>query len=86
MTETKTIEIRVYRDKEGKPICAKNFKTGEFCKYLGSRRMGTQEVCMFGENQDLFRQTITSGEFKGEQDYVRPHKNCPLWAEELKND
>ena len=78
-SETRTISILVYRDSDGKPVCGKNFQTGEICKYLGVRRMGLQDSCMLGENTDLFRKILTKGEFKGEQDYVRPHENCPLW-------
>lgn len=45
--KTKTLEIPIYETPEGNPTCARDLRTGQFCMFLMSQRMGTEDVCGF---------------------------------------
>jgi len=45
MTEEKQITVKAYRDKDGLPTCAVNFRTGEICQFHMLERFGTVAVC-----------------------------------------
>ena len=77
-TETKTIEIKVYRDKNGKPTCASSFIEGSACQFFGTRNIGTQEFCLYGAEVALYR--------RGGLGSLIPAKPCPLWGEEMNSD
>ena len=38
ITETKTILVKAYRDKNNDPCCAANFETGEVCLFYRTQR------------------------------------------------
>lgn len=66
----KIIEIQAYRDSNGKPTCS--LVWGEkSCKWVGTRRMGTQEVCM-ATGSILDRDPVGIG-------YLQPACGCPIW-------
>lgn len=66
MTETRAIQIPVYRDKEGKPVCGDCALMKETKDYFLCGKLSIEKI--FFEKEEL-----------------TPHKNCPLWAEELEN-
>jgi hypothetical protein len=81
MTETKTIEIPVYRDKEGKPVCHNTWQ-GIRCGFI--------EIVKYGINHCRATDTGIDDVRCGKKNAIdwnghQPHKNCPLWAEELAN-
>ena len=67
---TKTISVSVYKTPEGDPTCCRSVN-GQQCEFLGTRLLGTREVCMLGEQVALRRQDGGSG-------YIIPHKKCRL--------
>ena len=71
-TETKTIQIKVYRDKNGKPTCA---NTEGVCQFFATRKFGSIELCMYG----AFFFPLERGETR----HLMPIKSCPLWGEEV---
>lgn len=76
MSETKEyaiIKIEKFRDDDGNPTCAVNMLNGQWCRFLGSRKFGAIDVCMYGEQKDLRVRPYTR--------YTIPHKECPVWAE-----
>jgi len=72
MTETRSIQIPVYRDEEGSPVCGN-------CILI--RYDGHQLLCKCKAGEPQFNLHYT----KLFPCDATPHKNCPLWAEELKN-
>lgn len=79
MSEFKNIKIQVYRDSENNPICAKNFETGEICKFLGARHFGLQSVCMI-TGEDIHYQKFDENRFP--TGYLSPLESCIIWNEE----
>jgi hypothetical protein len=73
--ETRTIEIPVYRDKFGKPICHDRY-TGKVCLFLQIRKYGLNACKATDTKTDDVRCGVENAvEWSGH----RPHKNCPLW-------
>jgi hypothetical protein len=68
--EYATIQIRRYRSPDGQPTCCADHPAGMTCPYLGSRRMGSVDVCLLGEPRDLAPRTLG---------YQRPHDKCAVW-------
>ncbi len=75
-TETRTITVQAYRDEDGQPTCAADFQQGHVCRFLGSRKFGTQDTCL-AKNTDVFRRF--SGPPYG---FLVPVVGCPVWSEE----
>ena len=80
MTETKTIEIAVFRDPDGHPTCRSQEGA---CPMMGARKFGVVEVCMFtggdihrrphgADKRDIVRNP--------EDHYLRPVDGCPVWS------
>ena len=72
--ETRTIEIPVYRDDEGRPVCHPGSLLGDHpeCKMM---KWGIYEpYCAYSE--DYLR--LSGGS------HYRPTTNCPLWRDEVK--
>lgn len=71
MSETKTIKIQAYRDRDGKPTCSSSHAAQKSCRLLNSRTFGSVWVCGWtGEDLDY-----SFG-------FIRPHQLCPLWKDE----
>ena len=68
----RTIEIEVFVDPEGKPICS--LEPGKDCQFLRFTHYGTRPVCGFGEQQELYRGMNGIG-------YIQPSRNCPVSKE-----
>jgi len=78
--ETKSIDITVYRDSKGNPTCAKDFPTGQICRFYRTQRFGCHETCVFADDSGKFlKSMIRRG--KGDGSLV-PLDNCPLWDED----
>jgi len=78
--EVAYIEVVRYRDKDGKPTCAKNFDTGEVCLFYTAQRFGTHEACWFSDKSGKFWETM-----RRRNDGIGsliPLNNCPLWLDE----
>ena len=72
MTEIlKTIEIKAYETSQGKPTCALNFNTGQFCKFLGTTKMGFSDICMLS-GKEISREDYYTGWFQ-------PNDGCIVW-------
>ena len=67
---TRTITVRVYKTKDGAPTCCILAGSRE-CEFLGFRHLGTQPVCMLGEQVDLERDGDGTG-------FIVPHDGCRL--------
>ena len=77
MSEEKTITVKAYRDKDGLPTCAVDFRTGEFCQFLRVTRFGILHVCAIDQSDGLWRR---GG--KGEGSLI-PCEKCIAWKGEL---
>ena len=77
--ETKTIEVPVYRDREGNPTCAKDFTTGAVCQFYRTQRMGCHETCVFAENAGRYAASMLR---RGDIGSLIPLNTCPLWPSE----
>ena len=53
--KTITLKIDKYFTDDGKHTCALNFKTGDVCKFHGTKRMGTLDVCLLNPGENLNR-------------------------------
>ena len=69
MSETKTIEVQVYRDADCLPTCAAR---DGVCAMLRTQRMGTVEVCGY-TGRELNRRDSAG--------FLEPSPDCPLWGE-----
>ena len=66
----KTIEVPEFYDGD-EPVCASDFgDKDKVCRFLLMRKMGTQPVCGFGEQQDLRRETSRG--------FIKPNERCPV--------
>jgi hypothetical protein len=63
-----SVEIKRFRDAEGRPTCALDFDKGLFCPFAYSVRFGTTEACQ-GFHLDR----------RGGNGLLIPHKYCPIW-------
>ena len=70
MIEIISLHFNRFRSPDGKRTCCLSVADHpkNVCQFLGVRRFGTQDVCMFGEQVDLQR-----------DEYTRPHDKCELW-------
>jgi hypothetical protein len=75
-SEVSTISITRYRDKDGLPTCAINFKAGAVCKFLTTDRFGTAEICGMSKVE-----VVRRDEGKG---YLIPTDDCIIWADEAR--
>jgi len=82
--EAAIIHTTRYRDDEGLPTCALNFKTGEACEFHCTAKFGTVDTCIFaiGENGPPSRLERRDGG-KG---LLIPGNWCPLFRHEKTND
>ena len=71
--KTKTIEIEVFETPDGKPTCASDFRTGKQCKFLLTRKFGTELLCGFTGNDDKLEDYKMDG-----TGYLKPCESCPL--------
>jgi hypothetical protein len=67
----KMIEVKVYFTPSGAPTCAKNWETGEVCRFLVNHKMGFEHKC---QSSDLL---LNRGGDDG-LGYLEPHKDCEL--------
>ena len=73
----KTIKIKAYIGKHGKPTCAMNFRTGQIFNMLLTSGFGTREHCAL-DSQKMLRRMMKPD---GEVGYLIPGKECPIWNE-----
>jgi hypothetical protein len=78
MTETKILNIEVYRTTEGTPTCAASFPEGKVCVFYQIGNFGKKESCFFDSDEQLVR--------KNEYGFLIPLKKCPVWSEDVKVD
>lgn len=72
MTEAATITVPRFRAPDGKPTCCADHPAGKTCRFLGVTGLGTQDVCMLGEQRKLYR---VDG-------FTRPHQQCEVWGQQ----
>jgi len=82
-TEKITLEVVRYRDKDGKPTCARDFKAGEVCEYYRVHTWGTIETCLFSPACRGLGEAL---ERRGDDRLgtLIPMDGCPLWRDEKK--
>lgn len=73
-TETRTITVQAYRDKDGNPTCAADFIAGSVCRFYGTTGIGFGEVCLATTKQ-IQRRDIDSWS-------TIPVEGCPVWSGE----
>lgn len=70
------LKIISYRDHDGNPTCAIDFKDGKVCKFFMTSNFGQDETCFFAEDyHKLYRTNNGKG-------FLIPHENCPIWKGE----
>ena len=84
MSETKTITVPVFRDPEGNPTCARNFKAGAVCQFYRTQRFGCHETCVFAK--ESHKGITTAMERRGETGSLIPLACCPLWSQTKENE
>lgn len=72
--ETVSIKLIRYVDNNNQPTCAISFTGGHICHFYGTKKLGTQELCLY-HNQALFRRN------HNECGTLIPLSNCPLWKD-----
>lgn len=80
MRETKMLAVVAYRDKDGEPTCALDFRTGDVCRFYRSQRMGGNETCDFapiGDHRGYTEQMDRRGD--GGMGTLIPGHWCPVW-------
>jgi hypothetical protein len=83
-TETKSITVIAYRDKDGNPCCANDFNAGGVCVFYRTHRFGCSETCVFAEVVPGKRsQTMERRGAYGLGTLI-PLPQCPVWAGEPK--
>ena len=65
------ILVKRYRSPDGRPTCCADHPAGETCRFFGTRNFGTVDVCMFGQQRDLYRKGL---------EFVRPDAQCEVWT------
>lgn len=73
MIEVVNIPVMKYTTENGEPTCCLSFATGDYCKFLGARHMGTEEVCLLN-GEHIFRRDHEDGR-KG-AGFTIPCKDC----------
>ena len=73
-TETRTITVQAYRDKDGNPTCAADLTAGLVCQFYGTSHLCLWEVCLATTKQ-IQRRYIDSWS-------TIPVEGCPVWSEE----
>ena len=73
----KRIEVVFYRDSENNPTCAIDFNKGEVCKFYRTQRFGTNETCVFSDQNGKYAQTLNRR--KDGLGTLIPCENCPIW-------
>jgi hypothetical protein len=69
MREITSINIERFRTPEGFPTCARDFESGQVCKFLTSQKFGFVDVCFF-----------TGAELVRVNDaYLAPCNDCVVW-------
>jgi len=53
--EDATIKTHRYRDADGRPTCATNFKTGQACEFHCTTKFGTVDTCLFALTENAPR-------------------------------
>jgi hypothetical protein len=79
-----SIEVVAYRDKDGNPCCASDFKKGEVCVFYRSYRFGCGETCVFAETGAYKRQQEMQRRGEDGLGTLIPLPQCPVWAGKLK--
>ena len=75
-SEFATITMLRYRDPSGRPTCAADFDKGDVCRFYGTQRLSTHEVC-FACGDKSRRVWEGMPRIDG---YLRPLKDCPVWG------
>lgn len=71
--------IKLIRTPQGEPTCCADIDDPEqICIAFGSRKLGTQEVCMLEPSKIIKRAENREGEF--DLGYTIPNSTCPFWA------
>lgn len=79
--EIKKLPIVIYRTSEGRPTCARSFKTGKVCIFYRSGNFGTEETCVFApEGEDGKAEKI-----ERVQGFLHPPLWCPVWLGESRD-
>jgi len=70
-----------YRDDDGNPCCAKDFKEGQVCPFYQTQRFGANETCLFAEDNGRYRESMKRR--KDGNGTLIPLKTCPVWKGEV---
>lgn len=75
----KTITVETYITEDG-PTCSANLAKNHFCRYLMTRRMGTEEYCIVTPPEYTFagRSPILERRGKDGCGYIIPGEWCPF--------
>lgn len=79
MAETILLEIPRFRDADGNPTCAADFRLGQVCPFFGTQKFGQHETCWFGTKtsemwEPLWRRDAPLSS-------LIPLAKCPVWVE-----
>lgn len=63
--------LAIYDEKTNEPVCGRWFgENSLYCRFLLFRHFGSQPVCGFGENIDLYETTSRK--------LIKPHSDCVI--------
>jgi len=82
--KTKMLEIPVYETPDGQPTCARDFRTGETCRFLLAQRMGLEHSCVFSDWGQRGRRTPLESTHNGEG-FLIPCAECPLHNDKFRD-
>jgi hypothetical protein len=75
----KQIDVKAYVTEEGLPTCAKDFTCGKFCRFLGTKNFGLNDVCMLSSQTRLLRRE-KDGDVK--PGFIEPGDHCVVWTQD----
>lgn len=79
--ETFALNLKRYRDSQGKPACAKNFETGDVCIFYRTQRLGCSETCVFADDMSGSYLSVTMVRRNNGEGSLIPLNTCPIWKD-----
>jgi hypothetical protein len=76
-----TMPVVLYRDEDGNPTCACDFKNGRVCVFYGVQKFGCSETCWFADKDG--RRWVEMKRRNGGKGTLVPLPTCPLWHNDV---
>lgn len=76
--ETRQFSVVAYRDNDGNPCCAIDFRKGDVCLFYQTQRFGVNETCAFADRSGRYAKTLERRD--GGNGSLVPCAECPVWG------